>query len=221
MVPMEFFGLARQLRRDVATATQASKAVIDELLAPLGRGIKRRGHMRSEEISGFAREWTLAPQPTNRISLSIQTKGKRIFVHDVFLSSAELKRPQWADDDWEQGIVLAELHVQISRSKVETAEADLAAFSLHSIARRYERSTKADRTDASVMRDIAVAPHPNTMPAGGFSVVPVGCGRWVGERVNVNDKPVRIVRFAMPCHSTAAKAPVQKRCKSTRCGLIL
>ncbi len=71
----------------------------------------------------------------------------------------------------------------------------MATFSLHALARRYERGS--DRSDQAVLADIAalVARHKSPLNDGVNFVCPVVSGKWRGERVQANicgtDQPKR------------------------------
>jgi hypothetical protein len=197
VVPVEFIGRARQLRRDLIAATTASRLSMVSLLAPLRRGISRRGSMRQEEIAGALRLWKLAPAPRNRVSLSIQMRGDVATIEEMFIVSSDLQRPGWGIEEWEPGLVVSSASIRLAPRKVEMVDRDLAALSLHSIARRFQRGANAaDRSDAAVMADLSALAgcDPDTMAPGARLVWPAGRGRWVGETVAVDGKMTALIR---------------------------
>lgn len=214
-LPVEFVGLARNLRRKLVASSEASRVAVDQVLAPLHRELDRRLTMRAETVAGAMRAWRHTMPGENRVSLDITMRSGRAHIHQICFLASELSRPHW--NGWEPGVVLTELDVTLDRRRGDMAERDLAAFSLHAMARRFQRSSSAaERTDAAVLRDMAaLAVHdPDTMPEGEFSL-PAANGCWVGHRTLFEGKPVLSVRTfydadAAVGFSTSGKTPSRR-----------
>jgi hypothetical protein len=193
-------GKARQLRRELTAASNASRASLETILAPLRRGLNRRGSMRPEEIAGAMRAWRMSLPPVNRVSLSIQMQRGVAQIDELFLASSELSRPGWGLGEWEPGLCLASMSIRLGRCKVEMTERDLAAFSLHAVGRRFQRgASAADRSSAAVMRDLgalASLQAPDGLAAGSAIALPTGSGSgcWVGEAVSIDGKMTSLIR---------------------------
>jgi hypothetical protein len=196
-LPVEYVGLARQLRRNLIAAGAASKAAIDNVLAPLIGELARRGTMRVPTISASMRAWRLEVPAEHRVAFNVTMRGGRAHLRELLFLASQSNKPTWEPDSWEDGIVLTALRVMLAAPrKMTMEERDLSTFSLHAIGRRFQRGENAsDRTADAVKRDVAaLAAHdPDTMPAGDFSI-PISGGWWCGQIVTIEGKRALSVR---------------------------
>jgi hypothetical protein len=177
-LPAEFIGRARALYRRVQAVDQATEDAAIAAVEPIYKALNRRPTrkpLRPETVAEAVQRWRALPE-FGRMSRSITTAGRRATIIEVRAITGKLHDLRWRADDWESGIHLAQMRLEIEPHDVKLRQRSIAVVSLHSLARRFERS--ADRSDAGVLRDLArlAAADPDAMAPGAFSWQVEGAG---------------------------------------------
>lgn len=173
-VGREFYGRARDIRRQITAEDLVYDATVDALMAPVGDRLRRfpKRSLRPEMLAGLIQSWRFMDCRDWLLDLSARLDKARASLTEHRLVAGVMRRagdPNWTgiEDD------LAAVHVQldVDRNRVHLESRCVATFSLHAIARRLERHP--DGSLAALMFDInlaVVAASGELVPGAGYKL---------------------------------------------------
>jgi hypothetical protein len=134
--------------------------------------------------------WRFMEPRSFRLDLSARLDKGRATLCELRVVAGEARRPD--DPNWigmEQDVAAIRIDLAVNGARVTLRSRCVTTFSLHAIARRYQRATDSD--DAAVLMDMLTAARidPATLPgAGGYKIRthPDG-GGWRGRTVRQQD----------------------------------
>lgn len=181
-IPVEYIGLARDLRRRIDISARQAAAELERICAPL-RGTDRKSVIPSHQyLKLFGKKFTRLPAFGRLNQPVVKFANGRLQIAELRLIATTIALEDW-DGENELAVAVGLLVVTAEPPRLAEQRILLAVIGLHALARRYQRSPH--RSDTAVLGDmiplaqnsfgIAVA-HP-----GEFAVeVPSGTGRWIG-----------------------------------------
>jgi hypothetical protein len=186
--PAEFFGKARDLRRRVAAEDPVFDATVDALLGPVRDRRRRFPHrsLRQETLINLVQSWRFMPCRDWRLDLTARLDKGKASLCEYRLVAGEMRKPN--DPNWlghEDDVAAIKIDMAISGASVHLLSYCVTTFSLHALARRYQRG--ADSSDEALLHDCLVATRidPATLPgAGGHKITTdEHGGGWRGRTV--------------------------------------
>lgn len=161
-IPAEFRGRARQFRTWVATTAEASGSVMQQIGADAFAAWRRRkpgSGLRDDMLLQLEQRWRCIPSPGG-ITQTVERSRHGLDLSDIRIRPEIIVSEAWADGGREHSICVVTTTLEVNRQRAATTSTTLASFSLHSLARYYQRSFEA--TDEALLEDIgaiaAVAP---------------------------------------------------------------
>lgn len=180
-VPVEFVGLARQLRRRVVDEERRFVDEVERLVAPLRPRGRFTPVARQVVLEMLGLAWRRR-SPLGRLRLVVNYARPRLDIVDLRLADARVYG--WSGDD-EPALAVVLHHVGIAPpAPTRESVTMIAALGLHALARRFQRG--ADRSDAAVLADLVelALRAPDAVAAGGEFEVATPNGRWVGATID-------------------------------------
>ncbi|HEU0218941.1 MAG TPA: hypothetical protein VFQ90_19955 [Stellaceae bacterium] len=178
VVPAEFIGQARRLRTNIALAEIAAEQVMKRVWTL----VRVTANRHRQPPAAAARLWQRQMPDTGRITRTVEYSRTSLRIDEARLSPTKIRFDNWQGEGMEPSIAIVrfELIADTRQTSIDTYA--LCEFSLHSVARRFQRGVG---DDADVLADIAaMAAQRDTLLAnGGEFDVAVGDGRWVGAIV--------------------------------------
>jgi hypothetical protein len=204
-VPREFVGRARDLRRRLGIADAQVNAGLTQALQPLRRRLERRATLRGDLLADAERHWRETVPSFGRLVMVANRQDRRspIIFCELRAMAGKFRFTSWPAG-YEPGLILVLTLVELQFKALLTRQLNVAAVSLHALARRYQRGS--DTTEAAIFSDLAdLAPYARKQDAMGGTAfaLPLPGGAWCGERVMVGDDLVLAVRTyldAEPIH---------------------
>jgi hypothetical protein len=188
-VPREFLGQARDLRRRIESDAAAYFATLDKLIAPVAARLRKhpKRNLRSEMLTALVQGWMAMEAYGFRIDINARLERTRAFIVERISVAGKMRLLAW-DGDSEPGIGVTEIIASADGARFRLTSRMLCVFSLHSIARRYQRSL--DCTDIDVLTDMDVAAQVDLtgLDPGGFKIVTnTQGGGWRGRSIHVEN----------------------------------
>jgi hypothetical protein len=191
-VPAEYLGRARQFRDSVTADGVVAAPRIVKIVADLQRPVSRRCVPTRDDLALAARSWRLLP-PGPRLTLEIHHLRHRLLVTEFRLFSTTLVLDAWQDRGLEPGILIVKLTVNCLPLTLAHNAEILATFSLHALARRFERARP--NSAAAVHADLTAAIPALGELTGLDMEIPGTGGRWLGRPVDTFDHEKRAIRI--------------------------
>lgn len=188
-VPRLYYGLARQLRDQLTGTIDANEAALASITKPLKeRWTLRPGHkVRMEHLEQAAQQWRQLPAFGRLGVPRVELKKHSLAAAEVRLLTGDLRFDSWSDGPNEQSIAAEVLTLICNPKRFSCHIEPLAIFSLHSLARRFERGTRD--VDAVLLDMTAVVQqHGKIVQAGGsgFQINTPNGDCWVGDLVTAS-----------------------------------
>lgn len=180
-VPVEYVGQARQLFRKVRAASLAFRDAADHIYSPLQHRFRLHQKVRHETLAGALRDWRHnVPSQFRLGDLQHELHGFCLDIGEIRLLSGELRDHAWAVDAKEPSLSVELVTLCINKRECSLTGETLAVFSLHALARRYERCRHTSTGD--VLRDITrvVKQHKTLLKYQNFEVQCIA-GHWRGQ----------------------------------------
>lgn len=184
----EFIGKARAIRERIASADERQFGPArDAAYASLRRRIQQKPTFREPECRDLLRHWQQAGETYGQINVPRMNYSKHsVRFSTVRLLGTEGQSEDWADGERETGISMAMVHLSADGKEGTVAlnAKSLAIFSLHALARYYQRAFQSS-DDAliaamwGVLPDIKELITATTVDEFGLPVVAAG-GHWFG-----------------------------------------
>lgn len=182
-VAAEFLGLARAFRSRVATAAEASGSVMQKIGADAFSAFRLRKpgpRLHDELLAELEQRWRALPAPGG-VSQTVVRHRHNISLADTRVRPEVVTNAGWSDGGTEPSVCLVTSTLVVNRLRAHTTSQTLASFSLHAIARFYQRSF--EDTDDALFADIAMiaAAAPTMISIPGRFELPSRYGEaWVG-----------------------------------------
>jgi hypothetical protein len=203
-ITAEARGKARDLRRRVEREDGTYIATVHAVVEPVRDRLRRfpRRHVRPQMLIDLVQQWRFMPCRDYRLDLEAQLERKRLALVERRLVAGQMKLEGWPDAEPDIGIGEVALLIDGAHIRVQTRT--VCAFSLHAVARRYQRNPDGD--DAAMLFDMDVVARIDqaALSGGGFKVTThQDGGGWRGRVVRVQDRdgervPVLSIRTWMP-----------------------
>jgi hypothetical protein len=160
-------------------------ATTNRLTAPILDRLRRFPHrsLRPEMLAAFVQGWRFMAARDFRLDLTAKLARHAASLTEIRLVAGEMKRPD--NPDWEgveHDIAATRITASIDGCRIRMTGETLCSFSLHALARRFQRG--ADGSEAAVLFDCLTAAQidPATLLAGGYRVVTdASGGGWRGR----------------------------------------
>jgi hypothetical protein len=192
-IPSEFVGRARAFRNRIMASEESFVSVQDAIYSAFQRRLQRKPSFRQPECIDLLRHWQssdkLFGQPPGHTA-KMDFSKKRVEIIDFRLLSITTRKAHWAGDARESGVDLTLIRLigehRGGYSHVERKLQSIASFSLHALARYYQRAFRPS-DDALVMAIWGVITGALALITGDqseFSLpVPDNGGNWWGRMV--------------------------------------
>lgn len=189
-VPREFLGLARQLRDKLTAQIERNENALAAITKPLKEHWnKRPGHkVRPERLQEAARLWRELPAFGRLGEPRIELRKHALAAAEVRLLTGDLRFDSWHRGPNEASVAAETLVLTCSPKVFSCHIEPLAIFSLHSLARRFERGTRDDPDKVFHDMGVVVQQHAKVLQAGNseFEInTPTGIC-WVGSVVSAS-----------------------------------
>lgn len=172
VVPREFYGRARDIRRQIEREDATYDAAINRLTDPVRARLQRFPHrsLRQETLNAVITGWMNTEPHDWRLSIDGKLDKRRASLRERRISAGRLYRAEWNGGD-EPDIGVTEVMLTIDRHIVRVHARCLCTFSLHAVARRLQRG--ADGSLEALVRDIdlgAQAACGTLTPGAGYQI---------------------------------------------------
>jgi hypothetical protein len=191
-ISTEARGHARDLRRRVEREDEAYLSTIHQLIEPVLQRLRRypRRNLRPEMIAGLIERWRFMDSRDFRTHIEARLERTRASLTErrVVAGKMRLADPSWQGDD-ELDLGISEFAVLVDGNRFRVRSRVCCAFSLHALARRYQRHPDCD--DAAVLHDMDLVARVDQaqLTPGGFKIVTDARhgGGWRGRVVRITD----------------------------------
>lgn len=185
----EFVGRARQFRTWVTASAEASGSIMQAIGRDAFTAWRRRkpgSGLRDDMLLQLEQRWRGIPSPGG-ISQTCSRERHGIVLSDTRIRPEIMISEAWADGGKEPAITVVVTTLEVSRRRAATTSTTLASFSLHAMARFYQKSFAP--TDEALREDIAAiaAAAPILTETEGRFDLPTGHGTWFGVTADFKD----------------------------------
>jgi hypothetical protein len=194
-VPMQFVGLARQLRDKITAHASAYNRRTGDLLAPLRPRAGFTPFPRHERLRQLAEQWHAIRSACQLRTIADFDPSTGFRVIEVLVEPAKVTLPGWDDADAELALRVMVRHVRIQPPEFRDDEGLCAIVGLHALARRFERGEP--RGERAVLDDLLPLGRAfvDAVQADNLEVsVPAGGGTWKGTIMIADSVPNLAVR---------------------------
>jgi hypothetical protein len=154
-VPVEFIGMARVFRNQVAIEDKQIDAALNAITPPLCERLRKHPKLRPEMPMSCIRAWAETVPAVFRVGRArVAVVRTEFAIREVRISTSWLHNDDWNNDERERGLSVCELVFAVHKAKLIARWTPVACISLHALARRIERS--AERDHAALTRDLAL-----------------------------------------------------------------
>ena len=176
-VPPEFVGHARSLRSDIEAAEIVADLWVRRIWQLVAASTHRRAPLPAVMIE---RLWRTHVPQTGQLSFSLMCNRNALRIVEDRLTSSKFRFLDWPNPEFEPSVAYVRMVMTAAGGRSAINTVTQAEFSLHSLARRFQRGAGgAVGLGADVL---AMAAHRDRLlAAGGDFVVPLPEGRWVGS----------------------------------------
>lgn len=151
-VPAQYLGLARDLRRRLASADAAIQPAMRRLLMPIQRRLERHPVVRKETLIDAAREWRALPA-FGRVYCLVDTSDRRAPVFaDLRIEPAEYRGLGW--DRSKPGLAVSLIEASVANTAMALCRTTITVVSLHCLARRFQRAMPGRGDEALILDEI-------------------------------------------------------------------
>jgi hypothetical protein len=199
-ISTEARGRARDLRRRVEREDDAYINTIHRLIEPVQERLRRypQRKVRPEMIAALIERWRFMDSRDFRTHIEARLERTRASLTERRVAAGKLRPtdPDWQGDG-EPDVSISEFNVQVDGSRFRVRSRLCCTFSLHALARRYQRHPDCD--DAAVLHDMELVARVDQarLTPGGFKVVTdEHGGGWRGRVVRILDDdgdPMRVL----------------------------
>jgi hypothetical protein len=192
VVPKEYVGRARALRQRIEAEDDEYAATIGKLIAPIAA--RRRKfpvrNLRPGMLPAFVQGWRYMDARDYRTDLAARLERTRASITERRVVAGAARSGAWGEDDFEIGVGIDEVTVTVDGNRLDLSSRTLVLFSLHALARRYQRGR--DNDDAAILHDLDLAARadPDGLDAGGGFKIATDAegGGWRGRLVWLHDQ---------------------------------
>ena len=189
-VPAESVGLARLLRGSLFEPADIAKHEINRIVGLLQPKQRFTPMPRFEFLRRIVERWKNMPS-YGRLETFAEFKDGKMRLAELRCTPTRLRYNNWESDDWEFSISICSTIIISKPPMFVHEKRDLAAFGLHSVARKIERGLI--KTDEAILRDMLCAAQ-NVADQKAEFEIRCDNGMFVGELILVTGKIVNMVR---------------------------